>query len=208
MKTKENARLLKTKFWTDAYICALPPDGKLLYLYLLSAPATNVSGTYEISIRQMAFDSGLPDTVCIQYMSRFQADSRLLYVDGWVTIRNFGRHQNWTSETIQKCIKNQIELAPDSHKAYIRHGYSIDTPTIPHPPKEVEVEVEVEVEREVEKEVEVEVEVHKNGPSPRLDKSGETSQQKKERYEHNQQLIKKLAADLAAKKTLNAKKNN
>ncbi len=51
-------RIVNTKFWDDSYITRLTPTEKLLFLYLITNPLTNISGVYELPLKRVAFDTG------------------------------------------------------------------------------------------------------------------------------------------------------
>ena len=132
----DDARMVKTKFWDDAFVCSLDVGAKLLYLYLLTNQSTNCAGCYEISMRRIIFDTGLIETVCIGYLDQFQKSGRIMYQDGWVSLKNFAKNQNFTSPQVQKGIKKIVDLAPLAHRVYLGYTYHIDTAG----GKEVEVE--------------------------------------------------------------------
>ena len=64
-------RYIDTKFWTDTYITNLDPIEKLLFLYALTNPHTNIAGIYEISIKQIAFDTGIDKEMVEKIFQRF-----------------------------------------------------------------------------------------------------------------------------------------
>ena len=57
--------MVNTKFWDDTYIVTLDPIEKLLYLYFLTNPLTNICGIYEIQLRRVAFDTGIDKEVVV-----------------------------------------------------------------------------------------------------------------------------------------------
>ncbi len=87
-------RLINTKFWDDAYISNLDPIEKLLFLYLLSNPLTNILGIYEIELRRIAFDTGIDKDMILKIFERFEKDCKVVYVNGHIVIINFLKHQN------------------------------------------------------------------------------------------------------------------
>ena len=57
-------RTLRMSFWNDPYVEELGPEGRLLYLYLITCPHTNSLGVLEVSTRRMAYETGLsPESV-------------------------------------------------------------------------------------------------------------------------------------------------
>ena len=100
-------RIVNTKFWEDGYIVNLLPDEKLLFLYFLTSPLTNISGIYECPIKIMAVHTGFDKENLESILERFEG--KIHYIDGWVYIRNFIKHQSLESKTIKRGI--QIEMA-------------------------------------------------------------------------------------------------
>ena len=111
-------RYINTKFWTDNYIVELDPIEKLLFIYLLTNPLTSIAGIYEISLRQIAFDTGIDRDMVKRILGRFKTDKRIDYMDGWIIIKNFLKHQK-INPMIQKGIDDILNNLPHSlHIAY------------------------------------------------------------------------------------------
>lgn len=104
-------RMINTKFWSDSYIVELDPIEKLLFLYLLSNQYTNLIGIYELPLRNMAFDTGIDKEMIKKIFERFTEDKRVYYINNWVVIRNFARHQN-DSPMIITGMKRELEEMP------------------------------------------------------------------------------------------------
>ena len=86
-------RYVDTKFWVDNYIVERDPIEKLLYLYLLTNTLTNILGIYEISVRQIAFDTGIDKDMVIKILERFKKDNKIRYIDGYIAIKKFVKYQ-------------------------------------------------------------------------------------------------------------------
>lgn len=87
-------RFINTKFWDDSYITKLRPYEKLLFLYLLTNPLTNISGIYEIETRRMTFDTGIEEGTIKDILKVFEKNKRIYYRKGWVVIANFVKNQS------------------------------------------------------------------------------------------------------------------
>ena len=74
-------RTVNTRFWSDGYIEGLDPSEKLLYLYLLTNPNTDICGIYELSLRDMAFHTGFDKDMLMKILGRFQYDEKVYYFD-------------------------------------------------------------------------------------------------------------------------------
>jgi len=86
-------RYVDTKFWDDNYIVERDPIEKLLYLYILTNTLTNILGIYEISLRRIAFDTGIDKDMVIKILERFEKDNKIKYSNGFIVIKNFVKHQ-------------------------------------------------------------------------------------------------------------------
>ena len=115
-------RYINTIFWRDNYIANLDPSEKLLFLYLITNPDTNILGVYQIPMRQMSIDTGFDKEMVNKILSRFQKDNKVLYYDGWIAIKNFVKHQNYKSPFIQTSIENEFENIPEEIKIWLKDG--------------------------------------------------------------------------------------
>lgn len=117
-------RYVNTHFWDDSYVTELDPTEKLLFLYLLTNPLTNIAGAYEIGLKRIAFDTGIDRETVLKILARFEVADRIVYRDGWVLILNFIKNQSFNPkmlsgvEEIVKCcpdwIKQRLSIAYES----------------------------------------------------------------------------------------------
>lgn len=105
-------RYINTRFWRDSYITELDPTEKLLFIYFLSNPDTNISGVYEIPLKIISADTGIDSEMVKKILKRFENDGRIKYEKGWIAIRNFTLHQT-ISPKIKIGIETELNNAPD-----------------------------------------------------------------------------------------------
>jgi hypothetical protein len=67
-------RKIHFSFWEDTELEDYTPEEKYFYLYLLTNPHTQLCGIYEISIRQMALETGFDQPKVIALLARFEGD--------------------------------------------------------------------------------------------------------------------------------------
>lgn len=118
-------RIVNTRFWIDDYISNLDPVEKLLFLYFLTNPATDISGAYEIPIKTIAVDTGLEKETVVRLLKRFSRDKKIFYLNGWVGVVNFAKHQVH-NQKVDQGIKNGLSKAPKE----IRDRLSIELNTL------------------------------------------------------------------------------
>lgn len=104
-------RMINTRFWVDDYISNLDPVEKLLFLYFLTSPASDISGAYEVPLKTVATDTGIEIQTVARIIKRFTRDKKIFYINGWVGIVNFAKHQ-LDNPKVQAGIKNGLDKAP------------------------------------------------------------------------------------------------
>ena len=110
-------RSVNTKFWEDHYVENLDPIEKLLFLYLLTNSCTNMLGIYEISLRRIAFDTGIDRDMVVKIFERFDKKRKASYVAGHVMLHNFHKHQN-LNNNMKASALNTAENLPDVIKKH------------------------------------------------------------------------------------------
>lgn len=104
-------RGINTDFWTDTWVVdTLNPLDCHLFMYLLTNPATNLIGVYELSLRIMSFQVGIEKDELLRMLKRLEPKVR--YIDGWVVLRNGIKHQNYKNSNINTGIIREAETVP------------------------------------------------------------------------------------------------
>ncbi len=99
-------RYISTSFWDDPWASKLPPEEKLLFLYFITNPLTNIAGIYEITIRRISFDTGINEEQVLEILNKFGEAKKIFYENDYIMIRAFPKHQNWN---LRGKIKKGIE---------------------------------------------------------------------------------------------------
>ena len=118
-------RYVNTKIWRDAYVENLDPSEKLLFLYLLTNPDTNISGIYEIPLKIISVDIGFDKEMTKSILDRFEKDGKAKYSKGWVAIKNFMAHQT-ISPKIKIGIETELKNAPIDMVRWVNVDKNID----------------------------------------------------------------------------------
>jgi len=124
-------RKIHTSFWGDPYISGLTPEQKYFYLYLLTNERTRQCGIYEISKRQICYDTGynidtvskILDFFILGEKVRFNPDTNE------IAIKNWGKYNSSESPQVKACINQELTKIKD--KVLIEYVYSIHTVVIP-----------------------------------------------------------------------------
>lgn len=115
-------RYINTRFWDDGYVVTLDPLEKLLFIYFLTNPLTEICGAYEIPLRRIAFDTGIDADMVTKMVKRFADADKIIYRDGWVLVCNFIKHQS-SNPKIEKGVENAVKCCPDWIKDRLSIAY-------------------------------------------------------------------------------------
>lgn len=136
-------RNVNLNFWTDTKVIDdFSPEDKYFMLYLLTNPHTNLSGCYEISIKQISNEMGYTADSISALISRMENYKIISYSKDTkeMLIKNWYKY-NWTnsekfskplSKELEK-IKNYefanylIEIFNNKYQEQIPYRYGIDT---------------------------------------------------------------------------------
>ena len=122
-------RYINSYFWNDPYVSdGLDPTEKLLYMYFLTNESTNLAGVYEISIRKMAFETGIDKEMIGRIIDRFQKDRKIYFYDNYVVISNFIKNQS-LNDNMMKNIVTILDSLPAKIKSFISDKLNIPKST-------------------------------------------------------------------------------
>ena len=155
-------RSLSTSFWSDPFIEDLTPSEKLLFIYLITNEKTNMLGIYESSIKKISFETGLNKETVIKALKGFETVGKVKYINNYVVLVNFMKHQNFNTNM----KKSAIDVYNDLPKELKSSGLVVskDNPfkgfesLLNHFGMVSKIEVEVEYKEEEEEEDKREIE--------------------------------------------------
>lgn len=106
-------RSIQLSFWTDSKVVDdFTPEDRYFYLYLMTNPHTNLIGCYEVSVRQIASETGYSQDVVERLLDRMENIHEVIRYSRdtkEVLIMNWGKY-NWTkSLDFQRALSKQIE---------------------------------------------------------------------------------------------------
>jgi hypothetical protein len=108
-------RIIHTKLWKDQWFVSLSKDAKFLWLYLLTNEKINISGIYELSDREILFDTSL-DTSVLGSVKK-ELSPKALFFKGWVKITNVERYNSYrNSPSNQTAFEREMSYLSDTIK--------------------------------------------------------------------------------------------
>lgn len=120
-------RCISTDIWNDEFIADKKPVDRLLYVYLLTNARTHICGFYKLLPPTICAETGLKRNQLAEAMTRLAP--KILYIDGWVCIKNYSRYQSGGGEKIISAIENELKKVPKEILDRVSMGYGggIDT---------------------------------------------------------------------------------
>ena len=103
-------RSVSTGFWSDPFIENLTPNQKLLFLYLITNEKTNMLGIYESSTKKISFETGIKEETVVNDLKHFERLAKVKYVNNYVILINFMKHQNFNTNMMKSAIDNYEKL--------------------------------------------------------------------------------------------------
>lgn len=145
-------RNISTNFWRDTKVMDLfSPEDKYFMLYCLTNTYTNLSGCYEVSIKQMSRDTGYNEETIQNLLHRLDEKFDIIKYDfntNELFIKNWHKF-NWTSsQKLDKPLLNEIKaIKSPIFKEILANLYNKrDTVSIPYTyPTDTTVSVTVSV---------------------------------------------------------------
>ena len=130
-------RNVQMTFWTDSKVVDdFTPEDRYFYLYLITNPHTNLAGCYEVSMRQMANETGYSKETIERLIARFVNVHKIIGYSNEskeVILLNWHKY-SWTkSDDFRKAVLRDIEaIKTPCFKEYLMQIYD-GIETVPRP---------------------------------------------------------------------------
>jgi len=119
-------RKVHIQFWGDPFIQDLTPEQKFFYLYLLTNGQTKQCGIYEVTKKQICYDTGYNiDTVSKLLQYCINTD-KIKYneVTNEIAIKNWNKYNGSDSPKVQSCVNQELKSVKDT--VLIEYIYGMD----------------------------------------------------------------------------------
>ena len=120
-------RKVHTSFWSDPFIQDLTIEQRYFYLYILTNEQTKQCGIYEVSKKQISFDTGYSIDKVSTLLAYFINAGKIRYneITKELAVGKWLKYNNSTSPTIKSCINKEFESVKD--RVLIEYVCSMDT---------------------------------------------------------------------------------
>ena len=122
-------RNISMDFWTDSKVVDdFTPEDRYIYLYCMTNPHTNLCGCYEVSIKQIANETGYNNDTVERLLKRLDSAHNVIRYSAQtkeLLILNWCRY-NWsTSEKLNKPLLGEIrKVKNDRFREYLAARYN------------------------------------------------------------------------------------
>jgi hypothetical protein len=126
-------RQIHPEIWSDPWFSELDTKEKIVFIYLFSNDRSSLCGLYEISIKQIAFDTGCEVAETQKIIDRFVVDKKIVFENNTILVKNMWEKHRTTSEKVMIRVKRDIAKIVDCKpKRVLLQIYSdIDALSIP-----------------------------------------------------------------------------
>lgn len=108
-------RIIKDEMWNDDWFWELDPSEKLMWVFLLTNPRSNIAGVYEASKSWIGVHTGFEKKVVDMLLDRFCKDGKIIVKDNWIILVNFHKHQSHNPK-VESGVVRIIEELPEEIK--------------------------------------------------------------------------------------------
>lgn len=123
-------RKVHIQFWGDPFIQELTPEQKFFYLYLLTNGQTKQCGIYEITLKQICYDTGYNIDTVSKLLEYCIITDKIRYnkKTNEVAIKNWNKYNGSDSPKVKSCVNQELNSVKDGN--LIEYIYGIDRVSI------------------------------------------------------------------------------
>jgi len=111
-------RRIWTKVWKDDWFYSLSQNARLLFLYLITNEFIGFTGCYELSDRQILFDTKITNLDKVKQ----ELNSKVRFYNGWVYVINSQGYNGFVGESFQVALDKEEHTIPENIKNTLISG--------------------------------------------------------------------------------------
>lgn len=117
-------RKIWTKIWKDDWFCKLSQSGRVLFLYLITNERIGFTGCYELSDREILFDTKIINLDKVKE----ELSPKVKFFNGWVYVVNSQGYNNFVGDSFNVAIDKEKISIPETIKNALIEGKEYPTP--------------------------------------------------------------------------------
>lgn len=104
-------RKIHVHFWSDVFIQSLTPEQKFFFLYLLTNEKTKQCGIYEITLRQISYDTGYNIETVNTLISFFEKCGKVRFSAETceMAIKNWDKYNGSKAPDVQNLVNKELK---------------------------------------------------------------------------------------------------
>ncbi|HIW33377.1 MAG TPA: replication protein, partial [Candidatus Paenibacillus intestinavium] len=111
-------RMVHAEFWSDPRVIEeMTPEDKYFFLYLLTNPNTTQIGIYQITKKQISFDTGYSQESVSALIDRFEKHHKIIVYNTQtreLAIKNWGKYNlNRGGKPMLDCVTSELKRVND-----------------------------------------------------------------------------------------------
>lgn len=109
-------RQISDKFWNDRYVAEelTDPEEKLLFIYLLTNTLINITGIYEIPMKQISFDTNITIDKIKTIIKKLSDAGKVHYEAGYIILTNYHKYASYNTDNVRSYVINYLKNLPKS----------------------------------------------------------------------------------------------
>ena len=126
-------RIIHTKIhFEDEWFNTLSIGYRYLFIYLFTNEHIGLTGAYELSKRVVLLETGATEEEWDGAIKKFQEDNKVLYIMGWIIVKNAGKHSDYSGGKNEIAYKRELASIPSKIRdkidtLSIQYLYPMDT---------------------------------------------------------------------------------
>jgi hypothetical protein len=126
-------RIIHTKIhFEDDWFNTLPIGFRYIFIYLFTNEHIGLTGAYRLSKRVALLETGATEKEWDDAITKFQKDDRVLYIDGWICVKNAGKHADYSGGKNEIAYRRELASIPKEIRSKIdsvsiQYLYPMDT---------------------------------------------------------------------------------
>lgn len=103
-------RKVHVTFWSDSFVQDLTPEQKFFYLYLLTNDKATIAGVYEITLRQISYQTGYNIETVEKLVGFFTEKGKIMFSrdTNEIAIKNWGKYNGSDSPKVRTLVSRVI----------------------------------------------------------------------------------------------------
>jgi len=119
-------RKIYSKIWKDEWFCSLSQNARLLFIYLITNEFIGFTGCYELTDRQIIFDTKITSLEKVKQ----ELYPKAKFYNGWVYVENAQGYNNFVGDSFEKAITKEKNLIPENIINTLVKGKDYPTPGV------------------------------------------------------------------------------